>query len=141
MYFWRHGVDPSGYLDQSFRPLEDVMMLYDQNRFAKEHVESDIVALAMPDRPAKEQREASVSQYGRLGEFTDCEPNWFLDGVRNCVHRSVEIVRFQDFHCFYGKTALRENHHAVTRKTSPFVVGMHPLLRDIEHRIQESHVG
>ena len=92
MYFRRHRVDPCGDLDQRLRALKDLMVLDDQNGPAKEQIESDVVALGMSDRFAKEQRKASISKHGRLGEFTDREPNRLLRRVRN------RVLKFHNFH-------------------------------------------
>ncbi len=49
--------------------LKDLVVLDDQNGLAKEYVESDVVALGLPDRFANEQPESlhiEVRQAGRV---------------------------------------------------------------------------
>src|SRR5665811_86099 len=76
-----------------------------------------------------------------LRYLSDCEANRLLTGVLRGVHGAIEVTALKDCHSFDRELALREHHHRGTTNTCHPVMNTHPMLRNLEHRVQERCIG
>jgi hypothetical protein len=117
--------------------LKRIVMFDDENWFAEEQIECDVLTLKTPNGLTEEQREAPIPKDSGLEEFAQSEARRFVHGVGNRVHGGIETLGSQSLHGFFGEVALREHHHPVTDEAGHSAMRIHPALRNLKHGAQK----